>query len=132
MAAFVYMALATAMFFWIKGEIRLGDFGFMYQFIFGAIIVLFALGVFLVRPRLGLAKKLIQYSFILSVPYYVPVLLSFMIWIGVLAEYRIIIRGFFLVMYVFLGIGVSAATLYIFGERGIWYCLGSMCAALVP
>ncbi len=129
MAAFVYMALATAMFFWIKGEIRLGDFGFMYQFIFGAIIVLFALGVFLVRPRLGLAKKLIQYSFILSVPYYVPVLLSFMIWIGVLAEYRIMIRGFFLVMYVFLGIGVSAATLYIFGERGIWYCLGSMIIA---
>lgn len=125
----MYMVLATSMFFLIKGEIRLGGFGFMYQFILGAVIVLFALVVFLVCPRPERAKRLIQYSFILSVPYYIPVLFSFMIWINSLAEYRMIIRGFFLVMYIFLGIGVAAATLYMFGEKGIWYCLGSMILA---
>lgn len=28
-----------------------------------------------------------------------------------------------------LSVCVAAATLYLFGEKGIWYCLGSMCAA---
>ena len=28
-----------------------------------------------------------------------------------------------------LSVLVAAATLYLFGEKGIWYCLGAMCAA---
>ena len=28
-----------------------------------------------------------------------------------------------------LSVLTAAATLYLFGEKGIWYCLGAMCAA---
>lgn len=129
MTAFIYMTLATAMFFWVEKEIRLGDFSLMYQFLLGAAIILWAMYSFLIHLKPERAKGLIRHSFILSVSYYVPILFSFIIWIISLEKIRTMIHGFFLVIYMFLGIGVAAATLYIFGKKGVWYCLASMVLA---
>lgn len=101
----------------------------MYQYLLGILIVLLGAGTFLVRPQLEMAKLLIKHSFILSISYYVPLLSSFIIWIASQARFRTIISGFFMIIYIFLGIGVAASTLYIFGKKGIWYCLGSMIMA---
>lgn len=125
----LYMVLATAMFYFVRGEIGIGGFNFMYQYLFGIAIVLLGAGTFFVRPQPERARFMLKYSFILSIPYYIPLLSSFIIWIASLAKFRTIIRGFFMIMYIFLGIGVAVATLYMFGKRGIWYCLGSMIMA---
>lgn len=123
------MILATAMFYFNKGTIVVGGFGFMYHYLLAGGILLLAMWVFLVRLQLERAILLIKYSFILSIPYYVPLILSFIVWIMSFSELRLIIREIFVIVYQFLGIGVAAATLYLFGKKGIWYCLASMILA---
>lgn len=125
----LYMVLATAMFYFVRGEIGIGGFNFMYQYLFGIAIVLLGAGFFFVRPQPERARFLIKYSFVLGISYYIPLLSSFIIWITSLAKFRTITSGFFMIMYIFLGIGVAAATLYMFGKKGIWYCLGSLIIA---
>lgn len=125
----LYMVLATTMFFFTHTGISVDQFTLMYHYLLGIPIILLGAVTFLVRPQPERAKLLIKHSFVLSIPYYVSLLSSFIIWTASLSTFRTIISGFARLSYMFLAIGVAAATLYTFGNKGIWYCLASMILA---
>ena len=129
MTAAVYLILAVGMFYFTTETVSAGGIGFMYRFLFGIGIAAMAVGSFLIRPRLKRVVLLSRYSVVLSAPYMVPLFFSFVIWILRFESFRFMLKGSFYVLYEFLGICVAAATIYLFGKKGIWYCLAAMLTA---
>lgn len=92
-------------------------------------ILLLAAVVFLARGRLGRAMVLARHTLMQMLPYLVPLFCSFFIWVVRRADVRTIWNGMITVLPQLAAICVAAATLYLFGGRGVWYCLGAMCLA---
>lgn len=129
MKAVVYILLTTGMFYFTDGAFQAGGFGFMYMYLFGLGIVAMGFFQFLTEPNVKRAFLLLKYSVRLSMSYVVPVLISMIIWIVSFAGFRTMTAGFFSVVYQLIGLCVAGATLYMFGEKGVWYCLAAMCLA---
>ena len=123
----IYLALSGAMFYFTQGAIEAGGFGFMYRYLFGMGIIAMGFFSFLVHPNMERAKKLFHGFLIVSAAYIVTVLWSTVIWISTFAEFRTMTRGFFFPFYQILSAATAVSTLYMFGKKGIWYCLGGMC-----
>ena len=92
-------------------------------------IVALAMAAMLFHPRMRRLKTLGKGVLVLSASYAVTVLWSALIWIKELAPLKTMTRGFFFPFYQVIGIFAAAATLYLFGKNGIWYCLPILQAA---
>lgn len=125
MVAAVYLVLAICMFYFADATIVVGGIGFMYRYLLGLLIVMMAFWGFMLRPRLRRLVLLAKYSMVLSLPYLLILLLSCAIWILRFESFRFMLRGSFYAGYVLLGVLVAAATVYLFGRKGIWYCLAA-------
>ena len=123
----IYLVLASLMFYFVQGAISAGGFGFMYRYLFGMAIIGLAVASFIVKPNMDRAKRLGKGVLIMSTPYAVTVLWSAVIWIAEFAPLRTMTRGFFFPFYQTIAAMTAAATLYLFGKKGIWYNLLAMC-----
>lgn len=122
----VYFALAIPMFYFSEGFVQIGGFGFMYMYLFGIGIVILAFISFMVWPD---AKRFLlsaKYSVQIASPYIWSLLYSILFWAFTMAEFRVITRGFFYVIYQLIAIVVAASALYMFGNRGLYYQLLAM------
>lgn len=112
--------MAVPMFYFFYQDITIGGFGFMYRYLFGIGIIFLALIVFLVSPDINRGLLSVKYSAVLSVPYLWAIVYSLMIWAVSMVEFKVITRGTFYVVYQLIAILAAAATLYLFGKKGIY------------
>ena len=125
----LYLALACAMFYFVTEDIVIGGFGFMYRYLFGMAIIAMAFLVFLIRPKTERLLGTIKYCCVLSTPYLWTMLYSLVIWVLSFAQFRVMTRGFFFIVYQLIGILTAGATLYLFGKNGVFMMLGSVLLA---
>ena len=127
--AVLYILVATAMFYFYQGSLTLGGFGFMYQYLLGIGVILLAFTSFLAKPKVERAVILTKDGAVLSLAYMIPLLISVFIWAFSFSETRVMTRGLFFVVYQMIALMVAMSTVYLFGKKGIRYCLLSMLLA---
>lgn len=127
--AVLYILIATAMFYFYQGSLTLGGFGFMYYYLLGIGIIAIGFVSFLVKPRVDRAVSLAKEATTLSFACLIPLLISVFIWAFSFAQTRVMTRGFFFVVYQLIALLVAMSTVYLFGNKGIRYCLLSMLLA---
>ncbi len=125
----IYLVLATAMFYLQDTYFLVGGVEFSLKNPCAIAIVFLALINFTATVRLGRFLLLVRHTAVQMLPCVVPFLFSSIIWVVSWADGIAIINGNGMIAPQILSIIVAAATLYLFGEKGIWYCLGAMCAA---
>ena len=129
LTALLYLTLATAMFalqdvYFPMGG---GDYSLKNLCALG-ILFLFLLN-FTATVRLGRGLVLARHATVQLLPCLVPLVFSCLIWLLSGADVSAILNGVTMVLPQLLAVCTAAATLYLLGDRGIWYCLGAMCAA---
>lgn len=129
MVSIIYMVLATAMFFLQDTYFTLGGVALSLKNPCAAAILFLALLNFTATVRLGRVTVLARHTVVQMLPCMVPLVFSAIIWVAGRAESAMILNGIGMVIPQLLSVCVAAATLYLFGGRGIWYCLGAMCTA---
>ncbi len=117
----VYLALAVPMFYFAEEGIFIGGFGVMYMYLFGMGIIAVAVIAFLFCPNVKRGILSVKYAAVMSVPYLWSILYSLLVWVFSLAEFRVMTRGVFYVMYQIIAVAAAAATVYLFGNKGIYY-----------
>ena len=129
MVSIIYMILATAMFFLQDTYFLVGgvEFSLKNPCIMG--ILFLALLNFIVTVRLDRAIILARHGLVQMLPVVIPFLFSSVIWVAAKADSITIFNGAGMMIPQVLSILVAASTLYLLGEKGIWYCLGAMCLA---
>lgn len=125
----LYLALAVPMFYFTEGYFSLGGFGFMYMYVLGVGILVLAFAAFLISPNIKNGILTAKYFAIMSIPYFWSIIYSLVFWVVTMSPFRVITRGFFAVGYQFLAILVAAVTLYLFGNKGIYYQLFALVLA---
>lgn len=118
--AVAYLALAVPMFYYVSQDITFGGFGFMYRYLFGAGIILLAILAFLVSPNFKRGVLSVKYSAVVVAPYIWTIVYSLLIWALTTAEFRVLTRGIFYIVYQFIAVLAAAAVLYLFGQKGIY------------
>ena len=127
--AVLYILIATAMFYLYQGNLTFGGFGFMYYYLLGMGIAAIAFVSFLVKPKVHRAVGLAKEAATLSLAYLLPLLISLFIWVFSFSQTRMMTRGFFFVVYQMIALVVAMSTVYLFGNKGLRYCLLSMLLA---
>lgn len=129
MVRIIYMVLATGMFFFQDFYFSVGgiELSLKNPCIVGILILAFL--NFTVTVRLDRMILLIRHTAVQMFPCLIPLMFSLIIWLDLGADTAMVLNGVTMVIPQLLAILVAAATLYLFGSRGIWYCLGAMCAA---
>lgn len=117
----VYFALAIPMFYFVESSISIGGIGFMYMYLFGIAIIVFAAILFLVFPDLKRLILSFRYGMVIAAPYLWTVLYSLFFWVITMAGFTVMRKGVFYVVYQFIAIAVAAATVYMFGSNGMYY-----------
>lgn len=125
----IYIILATAMFFWQDNYFMAGGIALSLKNPCALGILFLALLNFIVTVRPGRTIVLARHTLIQALPCLVPLFFSSIIWVISGAEQAAITNGVSMIVSQLLAVSVAAATLYLFGSRGIWYCLGAMCGA---
>lgn len=131
MISFIYIVLATAMFFLQDTYFEVGGVDFSLKNPCALAILLLALLNFIATVRLGRFIVLVRHALVQMLPYLIPLFFSSVIWLASSADAVMIVNGLGMIIPQLLSVCVAVATLYLFGEKGIWYCLVSMCAANV-
>lgn len=129
MCAVMYMLLATGMFFFQDTYFSIGGMELSLKNPCALAILFLALLNFTVTVRLDRLLILSRHTAVQMLPCLVPLVFSSVVWVGTRAESTAVWNGVTMVMPQLLAVLVAAATLYLFGGRGIWYCLGAMCLA---
>lgn len=129
MTSFIYIVLSTAMFFLQDTYFEVGGVDFSLKNPCAIAILFLALLNFIATVRLGRFLILARHTVVQMMPYLIPLFFSSVIWVASGADSVTIANGLGMIVPQLLSICVAVATLYLFGEKGIWYCLGSMCAA---
>lgn len=129
MVSILYMALATAMFFLQDTYFSLGDVAFSLKNPCALAILFLALLNFAATVRLGRLVVLVRHALTQMFPYLVPLVFSSAIWVVSGSDSSTILNGVGMILPQLLSVLVAAATLYLFGGKGLWYCLGAMCLA---
>ncbi len=124
-----YTALAVAMFFLQDAYFSIGGIELSLKNPCALGIVFLALLNFIVTVRLGRVMVLTRHAIIQALPFLIPLVFSAIIWVSSGVGSVAVINGVSMIVPQLLSVLVAAATLYLFGEKGIWYCLGAMCAA---
>ena len=131
-AAAVYLALTAVMYYSMKfvpSGITLAGFEFMYIYLLAIAVILVAAAAFLVNPQIPRAWLLSKYSVQMAVPYFISIFISLIIWVVNLSEPNVMIRGLFYCVYQMISVVFAAATLYLFGERGVLLHFGGLVLA---
>ena len=129
MVAALYILLAAAMFFFQDTYFSVGGMELSLKNPCALAIIFLALLNFTVTARLGRAAVLARHTAVQMLPRLVPLVFSAIIWVASQAEANAVLNGVSMIIPQLLAIVVAAAAVYLFGSRGIWYCLGAMCAA---
>ena len=129
MISMIYMVLATAMFFLQDTYFLVAGMELSLKNPCALAILFLALLNFIVTVRLDRLMVLIRHTAVQVLPYLIPLVFSAVIWVSTKAGGAAVMNGVSMIFPQMLSVLVAAATLYLFGEKGIWYCLGAMCAA---
>jgi hypothetical protein len=129
LTAVVYFGLAAAMFALQDAYFLLGGGEYSLKNLCALGILFLCLLDFIGTVRLGRGMVLVRHSLVQMLPCLVPLVFSCLIWVVSGADVSAILNGVTMILPQLLSVCVAAATLYLFGARGIWYCLGAMCAA---
>ena len=129
MISIIYCILATAMFFLQDTYFKVGGVDFSLKNPCAFAILFLALLNFITTVRLNRVLLLVRHTLVQILPYLIPFFFSAVIWVTSGADSIAIFNGVGMIIPQLLSVCVAVATLYLFGEKGIWYCLGSMCAA---
>ncbi len=129
MCSIIYILLATGMFFFQDTYFPVGGIELSLKNPCALGILLLALLNFIVTVRLDRLFILTRHTMVQMLPCLLPLVFSAMLWVSVKAESAAVLNGVLMVLPQLLSVLVAAATLYLFGGKGIWYCLGAMCAA---
>lgn len=119
----IYLVLSGIMYYSLQfqnSSIALGGFNFMYFYLIGIVIIILGMVGFLVHPQVPRIWLLGKYSLEISVPYFVSIFMSLIIWVVNFSAPNVMIRGIFYSGYQILAILVAASTLYMFGSKGIY------------
>jgi len=125
----IYMILATAMFYLSDTFFPVAGMELSLKNPCAIAIVLLGLVSFIFTARLGRAAVLVRHTAVQMFPFLVTLLCSFFIWVALRADINTIWNGIINLIPQLAAICVAAATLYLFGSGGIWYCLSAMCLA---
>ena len=129
MVAVIYMILATAMFFWQDTYFLVGGIELSLKNPCALGILFLALLNFIVTARPGRTIVLARHTMVQMLPCLLPLFFSSVIWVVSVVEGAAITNGVSMIVSQLLAVCVAVATLYLFGGRGAWYCLGAMCLA---
>lgn len=129
MCSVVYMLLATGMFFFQDTYFSLGGMELSLKNPCALAIVFLALLNFIATVRLDRLLVLSRHTAVQALPCLIPLVFSSVIWVSTRAESAAVLNGVSMILPQLLSVLVAAATLYLFGGKGGWYCLGAMCAA---
>ena len=129
MVTLIYMVLATAMFFLQDTYFFVGGVEFSLKNPCALAILFLAVVNVTATVRIGRILVLARHMLTQMFPYLVPFFFSAVIWVGSKADGIAIINGIGMILHQLMAVCVAGATLYLFGSKGIWYCLGAMCAA---
>lgn len=129
MTGMIYMVLATGMFFFQDTYFKLGGIELSLKNPCALAILFLAVINLAATVRLDRLLVLARHTAVQALPYLVPLVFSAAIWVSTWTERDVVIVGVSMVVPQLLSVLVAAATLYLFGGKGIWYCLGSMCLA---
>lgn len=129
MIAIIYLILATAMFFLQDTYFLIGgvEFSLKNPCVMG--ILLLALFNFILTVRPGRTIILVRHTLVQILPCAIPFFFSALIWVMSGADSIMIANGTGMIIPQISSVLVATATLYLFGSRGLWYCLGAMCGA---
>lgn len=123
------MLLATGMFFFQDTYFTIGGIDLSLKNPCALGILLLALLNFTATVRLDRLLLLVRHTAVQALPFLIPLVFSSMVWVGTQAETAAVWNGVTMILPQLLSVLVAAAALYLFGGKGIWYCLGAMCAA---
>ena len=129
MISAVYLILMTLLycsFTLVDVGVMVGGYHILYFYILGIGIVLLACISFLIKPNIGNGILALKYSGILSVLYFVSIFFSLIVWLLDMSEPAVIVRGVFVAVYQIIAVLTAAATLYLFGEKGVFMDLTAM------
>ena len=129
MCAVIYTLLATGMFFFQDTYFSIGGIELSLKNPCAVAILFLALLNFTATVRLDRLLILSRHTAVQMLPCLVPLVFSSIVWVGTQAESVAVLNGVSMVIPQLLAVLTAAATLYLFGGKGIWYCLGAMCAA---
>ena len=129
MFSVLYMFLATAMFASQDIYFPIGGMELSLKNPCALAILFLALLNFIVTARLDRLAVLGRHSAVQMLPSLVPLVFSAIIWVVNRAETVAVLNGVSMIVPQILTVLVAAASIYLFGSKGIWYCLGAMCAA---
>lgn len=125
----LFLSLGIPMFYFIDGDIKIGGFGFMYQYLFGMGIVVVACTAFLIHPDIPYFLRLLQDCAALSIVYIILILWSCAIWSVRFERKETITKGLFENVYIILAILVAASVKYLFRKKAVLYCCYAMSIA---
>lgn len=129
MVTIIYMMLATAMFFLQDTYFLVGGVEFSLKNPCALAILFLAVMNVTATVRIGRIMILTRHMLTQMFPYVVPFFFSAVIWVGSRADSITIMNGIGMIIPQLMAVCVGGATLYLFGSKGIWYCLGAMCTA---
>lgn len=119
----------TIMFYLREGDIKVGGFGVMYCYIAAVILVGIAFIDLLLRPNLKRFNILINGSMVYIMPYLIPLIDSFCIWVIHYEDASNMQRGLSYVFYQMLQIMSAMAIIYVCGSKGAWLWLMALALA---
>lgn len=129
MVIVLYMILATAMFFLQDTYFLVGGVEFSLKNPCVVAILFLTLVNFMFTVRPGRTIILVRHTMVQLLPCVLPFFFSAVIWVVSGADSTQIANGTGMVIPQITSVLIAAATLYLFGGKGLWYCLGAMCIA---
>lgn len=120
-----FVAITALMYYFLKKYIDLGIY-ITYRHAFALLIIFSAFVSFLIKPNIPRAIVAVKSGLLMGVPTLVAITASLYIWVVDRTDMDIIFRGLsstLIYMNLISAALASAALLYIFGEKGIWYNL---------
>lgn len=120
-----FMALTIMMYYFLNSTLEFG-LSITYRHLFALFIIFSGILYFLARPNLARASVAVKSALVVSVPMFVMVTASMLVWVVEKSETHVITRGisyYFIFMNFFHAALAGAVLLYVFGEKGMWYNL---------
>lgn len=129
--AFYFIVVAVMMYYFLEEQIDLG-LHVTFRHAFALVLAFSALCMFLYKPEISRGVTAFKDACVYSIPLAVTTIVSLFIWFVGTADVGVISRGlsssFIYTNMLSFALG-SAALLYVFGNRGIWYNLIAILAA---
>ena len=126
-----FMALSVLMYYFLNSVLEFG-LSITYRHLFALIMIFSGMVYFLIKPDLARAAVAVKSSLVISVPLFVTLTASMLVWVVEKSELHVITRGlsyYFIFMNFFHAALAGAVLLYVFGEKGMWYNLVSILIA---